>query len=281
MRQLHVVVCAKVVPRPEEVTVNLETKTLDRARARQQFNPPDLNAIEAALALRDRHGGRVSVLSMGPPFFEEYLRLTLAMGADAAYLLSDRAFGGADTLPTSYTLAKGISRIGDDFPVDLVLCGEESSDGATAQVPPGIAEWLGFSQITYATELAYLPERGRARARRELTGGHEILTVPLPAVASVRVGANEPRFADWIRLRSTPLPVTVWNAADLGVDPEMIGARGSATVVSSVDRAGSTERRREFIEGDPDEKARALLERIGSYLPREAAGSAIGPTGVS
>ncbi|MBI4504914.1 MAG: electron transfer flavoprotein subunit beta/FixA family protein [Chloroflexi bacterium] len=265
MRTPHIAVCLKVVPRPEEVKVNLETRTLDRANARQQFNPPDVNALEFALALREKHVGRVSVLSMGPPFFAEYLKLALAVGADTAYLLSDRAFGGADTLPTSYTLARGIAKLGD---CDLVVCGEESSDGATAQVPPGIAEWLGMAQVTYGSDLEILPERWRLKARRELKGGHEVITVPLPAVVSVRVGANEPRFIDFARLTGEPLGVTVWSAADLGVDPAMVGLSGSATVVAGVDRAETVERRRELLTGTPEEKARTLVERIAVYLAR-------------
>ena len=114
-----------------------------------------------------RHGGRVSVISMGPPFAADFLRLTLAMGADKAYLLSDRAFGGADTLATSYVLAKGIEKIG---PFDLILCGEESSDGATAQVPPGIAEWLGISQITYAADLELLAQEKGGGTSPRITG---------------------------------------------------------------------------------------------------------------
>src|SRR3990170_2976501 len=110
---LHTIVCLKVVPKSEEVTVDSETRTLDRSRARSEINGPDLNALEVALELKEAHGGRVSLLSMGPPFFERYLRLGLAMGADAAYLMSDRAFGGAGTLATSYTLAAGIKAIGD------------------------------------------------------------------------------------------------------------------------------------------------------------------------
>lgn len=263
--ELHVVVCLKVVPRPEEVKVNLETRALDRANARQQFNPPDLNALEFGLALRDAHGGRVSVVSMGPPFFSEYLKLALAVGADDAYLLSDRAFGGADTLATSYTLARGIAKLGR---IDLILCGEASSDGGTAQVPPGIAAWLGIAQVTYATAVEILPEQGRVKARRELRRGYEVITVPLPAVVSVRARSNEPRFIDFDRLRGGGLNITVWGAADLGADPELIGLKGSPTAVAGIDRARVTERKHEFLTGTAEEVAGKLVERIASYLPR-------------
>ncbi|MFQ5879962.1 MAG: electron transfer flavoprotein subunit beta/FixA family protein [Dehalococcoidia bacterium] len=262
---LHTIVCLKVVPKPEEVTIDPATLTLDRARARSEINPPDMNAVEVALHLKDRHGGRVTILSMGPPFVGRYLGLALAMGADAAYLLSDRAFGGADTLATSYTLAEAIRRLG---PFDLVLCGEESSDGATAQVPPGIAEWLNVSQVTYATELQLLRRQGQLKAHREVTGGYEVLMAPLPAVVSVKLGVNEPRFMDIERLqRLEERPrVTVWSASDLGLAEEMIGFKGSATVVAGVQEAEARGRRRERLTGTPQQKAQALLARIVHYL---------------
>lgn len=261
MRSLAIVVCVKVVPKPEEVSVNPETRTLDRARARSELNPPDMNAIELALTLRERYGGTVSLLSMGPPFAAPYLQVALAMGVDRAYLLSDRAFGGADTLSTSYALARGIEKIGE---WDLVLCGEESSDGATGQVPQGIAEWLGCAQITYAMDLALLTD-GRLRAEREIRGGHEVVAVPLPAVVSLKLGVNEPRFMDMERRRNLD-PVTVWSAAALGVDPKWLGFEGSPTVVGSVWQAKSPERRREVLQGTSQEKARLLAERIRILL---------------
>jgi electron transfer flavoprotein beta subunit len=261
MRPLNIVVCVKVVPKPEEVRVNPETRTLDRAVARSELNPPDMNAVEVGLELRERYGGTVSLLSMGPPFAVPYLEVGLAMGADLAYLLSDRLFGGADTLPTSFTLAKGIEKIGE---WDLVLCGEESSDGATGQVPAGIAEWLGCSQITYAMDLALLPD-GRLRAEREIRGGHEVVAVPLPAVVSVKLGINEPRFMDMERRRD-PGTVTVWAAGDLGADPAWLGFEGSPTVVGGVWQAKSPERQREFLGGTPQEKAHLIAERIRALL---------------
>jgi len=262
---LDIIACVKVVPRPEEVVVDKATATLDRATARSLINPPDMNLLEVALELKDLHGGQVTLLSMGPPLFESYLRIAMAMGADSAVLLSDRAFAGADTLATSYTLAQGIRKIG---PFDIILCGEESSDGATAQVPPGIAEWLGISQITYAMGLWVAGDK--LRGQRELRGGHEVIEVPLPAVASIKVGINEPRFIDfdrwaWAREEGR---VTVWGVQDLDVDPEMIGLPGSPTVVAGLGQAAATgERRREFIGGSPDEAAQALFKKIKDLLP--------------
>ncbi len=265
MRPLNIIVCLKVVPKPEEVKVNQETMTIERANVRSEINPPDMNCLELALALKEKYGGTVSLLSMGPPLFDSYLRLALAVGADRAYLLSDRAFAGADTLATSYTLAEGIRRIGE---YDLIICGEESSDGATAQVPPGIAEWLGTSQITYAEDLDVLPDGLSVKAKRELAGGYEVVQVPLPAVVSLKVGANEPRFIDFDRKlwAETEGPVTTWSAQDIGLDEGYIGLQGSPTVVSGVAMAPSAERRREFLSGTPEEQAQQLLERIRSSI---------------
>ena len=117
---LHTVVCVKIVPKPEEIRVDPQTKTLERADARSEINPPDMNALEMALTVKDRYGGRISLLSMGPPFFEPHLRAGLAMGADHVTLLSDQAFAGADTLATTYTLAQAIRQM---KPVDLIICG--------------------------------------------------------------------------------------------------------------------------------------------------------------
>lgn len=263
MDGLHTIVCLKVVPKSEEVTVDQETRTLDRASARSEINGPDMNALEAALAVKEAHGGHISLVSMGPPLFETYLRLGLAMGADAAYLLSDRAFGGADTLATSYALAQGIRAVGD---FDLVLCGDESSDGATGQVPPGIAEWLDLPQITYASKLKL--RSGGLQARRELGGSFEVVESPLPCVVSVKQDINEPRFLDFQRWdwAMNDAGITVWSAEALGIDTAYVGLAGSPTAVASVGVSRGTDRRHEFLSGSPDEIAEKLLEKIRPWV---------------
>jgi electron transfer flavoprotein beta subunit len=262
---LHTIVCLKVVPKSEEVTINEETRTLDRSRARSEVNAPDMNALEMALALKTRHGGAVSLLSMGPPFFERYLRLGLAMGADSAYLMSDRAFGGADTLATSYALAEGVRAIGG---YDLIICGDESSDGATGQVPPGIAEWLELPQITYASTVRLNAKEKLVQARRELGAGFEVVESPLPCLVSVKQDINEPRFLDFQRWdwAMNDAPVTVWTAAGLGLDESRLGLAGSPTTVAGVSLARSAERRHEFLSGNPEEVAAQLLEKIRPWV---------------
>ena len=265
MRELRTVVCVKVVPKPEAVRVDPSTHLLDRSNARAEINPPDMNALEMALALKDLHGGRVTIVSMGPPYFEPYLRVGLAMGADHIYLLSDRAFAGADTLATTYTLAQGIRKIG---PFDLIFCGEESSDGATGQVPPGLAEWLDVTQLTLLTEVELDLAGDIVRGRRQLKGGFEILEVPLPSVVSVKTACNEPRFMDY-RIKSWAFDegqVTLWNAADLQADPECIGLDGSPTIVRELAEAPFRERQRQFLQGTPEEMAQQLFDLLKGKL---------------
>ncbi len=265
MRELHIIVCVKVVPKPEEIRVDPDTRLLERAGARSEINPPDMNALEMALSLKDRYGGRISILAMGPPLFKPHLQVGLAMGADHVYLLSDRAFAGADTLATTYTLAQGIRKIGG---VDLVFCGEESSDGATGQVPPGLAEWLDIGQLTLLTEVDVDMTRWVGRGRRELKGGYEILEVPLPCVISVKTASNEPRFMDY-RIKNWAFEeerVTVWSASDLEADEACIGLPGSPTVVSGLAQAPSQERKREILDGSPEEVIQKLVSLLQEYL---------------
>ena len=255
---MRTIVCMKVVPRTEEVKLDPATMTLDRSRAENEINQPDKNALEIALQLKEKHGGEVILLSMGPPFFEPYLRLGIASGADNAFLLSDRAFAGADTYPTSYTIAAAIKKIGN---FDLILCGEESSDGSTGQVPPGIAEWLGIGQVTYITQLDI--DGSMARAKRTTKGGYEVIETPLPLLASVELGCNSPRFPDFRRKRwaDKEFKLTVWTAADLGVDPDKVGEKGSPTVVEKLEELPKPSRKMQRITGSPEEEALQIVQK--------------------
>jgi electron transfer flavoprotein beta subunit len=265
MPELRMVVCVKVVPKSEEIRVDYATKLLDRSHARSEINPPDMSALEMALSVKDRYGGRLDILSMGPPSFEPLLRIGLEMGCDHIYLLSDRAFGGADTLATTYTLAKGIEKMGG---ADLVFCGEESADGATGQVPAGLAEWLDVAQLTLLTELSLDLERRVGAGRRSLKGGYEVLETPLPCVVSVKNASQEPRFIDFSRKTwaNALERVTIWNADDLGTAPDCIGLIGSPTTVSELASVPVRERKRVKLEGTPPAAAKELGRIIRSAL---------------
>ncbi|NOR90470.1 MAG: electron transfer flavoprotein beta subunit/FixA family protein [Anaerolineales bacterium] len=265
MRDLEIIVCMKVVPKSEEIRVDTETLLLERTGVRSEINPPDMNALEMALALKDDQPARISILSMGPPFFEPILRVGLAMGAERFFLMSDREFAGADTLATTYTLAKGIGKIGK---FDLILCGEESADGATGQVPPGLAEWLDLPQVTLATELSVDQKKRIARVRREIKSGYEIQEVKLPTVISVKTASNEPRFMDFHRKSWAfeEVDVAIWGCDDLDVEDGYIGLTGSPTVVAGLREAEVRERRKEFLRGSPEEVARELAKRLQGIL---------------
>jgi electron transfer flavoprotein beta subunit len=233
---MNLICCIKQVPDTADVKIDPETNTLIRSGVESIANPYDVVALEAALALKDRHGGRVTALSMGPPQADEALRQAMALGADEGVLLSDRAFAGADTLATSYTLTKAIRKLERNDPVDLVLCGKQAIDGDTAQVGPGIATRLGYSQFTYVVEIKELNERDRyITVKRRVEGGFEIVRGPLPAVLTVELEFAKPRRASLPRLiHSLRAEIAVWNADVIQGEPEKLGLKGSPTWVRRI-----------------------------------------------
>ncbi len=227
---MNIVVCMKQVPESTEVRVDPETKALIREGVKGIINPFDENAVEAALELREAHGGKVTVISMGPPQAEESLRQALAMGADEAILLTDAASRGSDTLATSYTLAQMVRKLGD---CDLILCGKQAIDGDTGQVGPGLAERLGISQITFAIGVEV--SDGKLRARRVLDDFFEVVEVKLPAVVTVVKQINEPRHPSMRNvLRAKRAEIAKWSLEDLDADPTQTGFDGSPTQVIEV-----------------------------------------------
>jgi electron transfer flavoprotein beta subunit len=227
---VNVVVCVKHVPDTADVRVDPETKALVREGVEHVINPFDENAVEAALQLRDVHGGRVTAITMGPPQAAESLRHALAMGADEAVLLTDPASRGSDTLATSYTLAQMVRRL-DGF--DLIICGKQAIDGDTGQVGPGLAERLGVPQVTLAISLEIAD--GRLRARRVLDDFFEVIEVKLPAVATVVKQINEPRRPSMRNvLKARRAEIAQWSLADLDADATQTGFDGSPTQVVEV-----------------------------------------------
>lgn len=228
---MEIIVCVKQVPDTNEVKIDPVTNTLIRQGVPSIVNPFDKYAVEAALQLKEQYGGRVTVLSMGPPQAKEALKECLAMGADEAILVSDRAFGGADTLATSYTLATAIRRIGK---YDLVLTGKQAIDGDTAQVGPEMAEHLLISQVTYVANIEVAGDT--AKVEREQEEGIEIIEVKLPAMLSIIKSSNyEPRLANikgTMKANRTAIPT--WTAADLEADSQKIGLTGSPTKVMRI-----------------------------------------------
>src|SRR5919198_1974738 len=190
-----VVACIKQVPDTTQVQIDPVTNTLVREGIPFIVNPYDTHAIEAALSMKDRFGLRVAAISMGPPNAEATLRRALALGVDEAILLSDRVFGGAATLATSNVLSAAIERLAAEEEVGIVICGKQTIDGDTAQVGPGIATRLGYTQLTLVDRIEELDPAGRrVRVRRKLEGRHEIVEAPLPVMITVVRELNRPRY---------------------------------------------------------------------------------------
>ncbi len=254
---MNIIVPIKQVPDTTEVRIDPETNTLVREGVPSIINPFDENAIEAALQLREAHGGEVTVITMGPPQAAEALRQALAMGADKVFLLSDRAFAGSDTLATSYTLARAVKHL-DAY--DMIVCGKQAFDGDTAQVGPGLAEHLGIPQVTYAIGIEV--EGKRAKVKRLLDDRFEIVDAPLPCLLTVVKQINEPRHAGLkgvMKARKAEIPTLT--AEDIGADPARCGLAGSPTNVVRV-FTPTRGRRAERIEGEPPQAAHALVQKL-------------------
>ncbi len=231
-----VVSCIKQVPDTTQVEINPETNTLVRDGIPFITNPYDTHAIEEGLRLKDRFGLKVAALSMGPPNAEAALRKACAIGVDQAILCSDRVFGGADTLATSKVLAAAIEKLHSEEEVALVICGKQTIDGDTAQVGPGIATRLNYSQLTLVDQIEQLDLENRTiRVRRKLEGRHEIVEAPLPAMITVVREINRPRYPTVpMRLVAEQVDVTLWDNSVLGLDVQTIGLKGSPTWVSKI-----------------------------------------------
>jgi electron transfer flavoprotein beta subunit len=260
-----VVACIKQVPDTTQVQIDPVTNTLVREGIPFIVNPYDTHALEEALRFKDRYGCRVAAISMGPPNAEATLRKALALGVDEAILLSDRCFGGADTLATSNVLSAAIRRLHQQEEVGIVLCGKQTIDGDTAQVGPGIATRLGYTQLTLVDRVEQLdPVRKTIRVRRKLEGRYEIVEAPLPAMITVVRELNRPRYPTVpMRLTSADAQVQVWSNEVLQLDVNSCGLKGSPTWVS---RIFSPERDKGEMIGDglndPVGTANLLLDKL-------------------
>lgn len=235
---MHIVVCIKQVPDSAQIRVHPVTNTIMRQGVPTIINPYDVFALEQALRLRDKHGGKVTVLTMGPPMAEDSLRKAMTFGADRAVLLTDRFFAGSDTLATSFALASAIKKVAETWGApDIVFTGKQTIDGDTAQVGPGIAKRLDLHQLTYVAKFMNLDlEAGEVTVERRSEGGVQILKTKLPCLITMLEGTNDVRrgsMAD--ALRAARAEIVKWNAADAGItDLSKCGLKGSPTVVKRV-----------------------------------------------
>lgn len=225
---MNIVVCIKQVPGTTKVKINPETGTLIRDGVEAVVNPFDEYAIEEALRIKERVGGVVKVITMGPPQAEAALRSAIAMGADEGYLISDRAFAGSDTWATSYTLSKGIQTLGK---IDLIICGKQAIDGDTAQVGPGVAEMLDLPFVAWVRKIEEISDT-HLKVERMMEEGYDVVEMPLPGLITVVKEINTPRMASLKgKMKAKSAKISVLNVSSIPVDEERLGLKGSPTQV--------------------------------------------------
>lgn len=255
---MKIVVCLKQVPGTTEVKINPQTNTLIRQGIKNVINPFDSYALEEGVRLKEKRGGQVIALSMGPPQAAEMLKEAISQGADEAVLLSDGAFAGADTWATAFTLAGAIRKLGG---CDLVICGRQSSDGDTAQVGPEMAQMLNLPFIAYVAQIQEAAP-GRLRVKRMIDEGYEIVETSLPAVLTVTKEINQPRLPSLRGLaRAKSAKIPVWGAADIGLEPSRVGLAGSYTQVVKI-FSPQRQKKAEMLAGDAPQQVEDLLARL-------------------
>lgn len=262
-RMLHIVACIKQVPDTKIIKMNPKTNTMDRSSAPAILNPYDSHAVEEAVRLRARYGGVVSVLTMGPPPAVKAIKKCIEIGADEGYMITDRAFAGADTLATSYALTKALEKIAAEVrPIDLIVCGKMTIDGDTGQVGPGIARRLDMPPLTSVNMVVEVNrEEGYAIVHRKLEDGYEVVRSTLPCLFSVEKEINEVPYSPLPNmLKAARYQPKIWSVDDLpGIDRTQLGLKGSPTIVSSV-WAPPKPQGGKLLAGDPHKQIEQLLE---------------------
>lgn len=255
---MKTLVFVKQVPDTEEVRLDPVTSNLMRDGVDSIMNPFDANAIETAIRLKEKHGGTVVAISMGPPQADDVLKKALAMGCDESALLSDRALGGADTLATGYPLAKAAEKIGG---YDLLICGRHAIDAETAQTGPIIAAFLDIPHVTLVTSVEI--EDGWAYCDRLLGDRIEKVKVKLPTLITVCSEINEPRYPTPIGImQALKKPRHTWNAQDLGCDPGMIGVSGSPSSTKKSFEPPKRNMNTTYYSGTVEEMAQAIVDTL-------------------
>jgi len=260
---MHIIVCIKQVPNTTDVRIDPATNTLMREGVESVINPFDAYAIEEAVRLKERLGGKVTAVTMGPPQAENALREAISLGCDEAVLVTDRKFAGSDTWATSYTLSAAIRKIGT---FDLIICGKQASDGDTAQVGPGISAHLDIPQVTYVKKIEEI-SASSAKVHRMTEEGYDVVETPVPCVLTVVKEINTPRLPS-LRgmMKAKSAKPMKWNAEDIEADPKLLGLDGSPTRVVRIftpqPRKGG-----EMLKGDVQDTARELAELLkGSVI---------------
>ncbi|SDY04929.1 electron transfer flavoprotein subunit beta/FixA family protein [Thermoactinomyces sp. DSM 45892] len=272
---LHIVVCIKQVPDSREIRIDPVTNTLIRQGVPSIVNFYDLHGLEEALRIKDEIGARVTVVTMGPPPAEKSLKECISLGADEAVLVTDRKFAGADTLATSYVLAKTLEKVADEWgSIDMVFCGKQTLDGDTGQVGPGIACRLDLEQLTYVGKVIHVdPEKRRVRVERKLEDGIEVVETSFPVLITALKELNKVRRAPMPgMIRAARFKPTVWTTNDFpDIEISKIGLKGSPTIVSKTWVPEVRKIDGEKISGEaPEQIAEQLMEKLwGSELAQK------------
>ena len=256
---MNIVVCVKQVPDTNEVKIDEKKGTLIREGVTSIINPEDKIALEEAVKLKEEFGGKVTVISMGPPQAKEALIEAYAIGADETILLSDKKFAGSDTWATAYTLSQAIKEVGD---YDVIFCGRQAIDGDTAQVGPQIAENLNIPQITYVMDLNI--EGKKVIAKRKLEDGYSIVETSQPVLLTVLDDLNIPRYPSIKRVIdafNNKESIKVWTANDFEVDEDKLGLDASPTQVYDT-FVPTSDHEAEILEGTVEEKVEKLISKL-------------------
>lgn len=254
---MRIIVCIKQVPDTAEVRINPDTGTLIREGVPSIINPFDMHAIEAGIQIKEKAGGTVTIITMGPPQAETALREAISMGADDALLLSDKAFAGSDTWATSFTLSKAIEKLG----ADIIICGKQAIDGDTAQVGPETAEFLNIPHISYVRKIEDVSQNG-IRVQRLMDEGYDIVESSLPVLITVVRELNEPRLPSLKgKMTAKKAVIRKWGQSDILADESNTGLKGSPTHVKKIftpeARSG-----RKMLEGMPEEQVDSLIQEL-------------------
>lgn len=262
---MHIVVCVKQVPDTKIIKINPKTNTLDRRSAPAILNPYDAHAVQEAVKIRKMvGGGTISVLSMGPPQATAVIKKSIEIGADKGYLISDRAFAGADTLATSYALSKALERIEKEEPVDLVICGLHAIDGDTGQVGPGIARRMDIPPVTNVIEVLEFNEKEKTvLIKRKLAKGYELIQAQYPCLLTVAKEINEIEYSPMPNMiRAARYEPIIWSVNDLeNVEKTQLGLKGSPTIVGKMFTPPKPEGGKR-LEGSSDEQVKQLIELL-------------------
>ncbi|PLT28953.1 electron transfer flavoprotein subunit beta/FixA family protein [Peribacillus deserti] len=259
---MHIVVCVKQVPDTKIIKINPKTNTLDRRSAPAILNPYDAHAVQTAVSIKEAAGGEISVLSMGPPQAVDIIKKSVEIGADRGYLITDRAFAGADTLATSYALSKALDRISKEKPIDLIICGKHAIDGDTGQVGPGIARRLDIPPVTNVIEVSDInKDTRRVKIKRKIINGYELIETEMPCLLTVEKEINDIAYSPLPNMikaaRYTPI---IWAVSDLeDVDRTQLGLKGSPTIVGKMFTPPKPEGGH-MLDGNADDQAKQIID---------------------